>query len=461
MKRFAMTTLLLAGLTATAAWAQDPAVQDTGSSDPRDNDGVTAIQNRFYISPMGSHTWEDNKRQTDAAWGGALGIGKQFNSFLSVELSAFYSQFHTYHDLDSLDMTGYGLNALVFPIPSFALYGILGVHGGEGKHHPVVTPAVPGGLLGLGGSPRILDERNYKTTFGDAGLGYLFGPFSGLNGGSLRAEVRYRMDFHDKSDLGEGGEDDFGDVVANFGFLIPIGATAAREVPPPPPAPVEVVPAAPPADSDGDGVPDDLDQCPGTPAGTPVNDVGCPLPSKCKTPEPGQPVTLEGCAAGDVVVLRGVNFEFDKARLTTNARSILDGVGDSLIAAPEVKVEIGGHTDAKGTDEYNLKLSDRRAASVVQYLVGKGVEPTRMTSKGYGEAMPVADNETDEGRELNRRVELKVTEGSATVAPVVPPAAAAAPAAEPAPAADAAPAPAADAAAPAADAVLVETPPPG
>ena len=132
-------------------------------------------------------------------------------------------------------------------------------------------------------------------------------------------------------------------------------------------------------------------------------------------------MTLEGCAAGDTIVLQGVTFEFDKARLTPNAKVILDGVASALEGRPDIKVEIGGHTDAKGSDAYNLKLSDRRAASVVQYLVGKGIAPARMTSHGYGEAIPVADNATDEGRELNRRVELKVTEssGSVMVAPTV------------------------------------------
>lgn len=199
---------------------------------------------------------------------------------------------------------------------------------------------------------------------------------------------------------------------------------AAEEPPPPvveaPPAPAaEVVPPAAPVDSDGDGVADDLDQCPGTPVGVKVNDVGCPLPT-CKTPEAGQAVSLDGCAAGDVIVLRGVNFEFDKSRLTANAQQILDGVGESLIKAPDIKVELGGHTDGKGSDEYNQALSERRSKSVRQYLIGKGVEPGRMTAVGYGESKPVADNETEEGRELNRRVELKVTEGTAEVAPPVP-----------------------------------------
>lgn len=442
MKPVAVASALLAAMTVMSANAQDEA---NASSDI--SGANAAITERFYFSPMGSYTWEDKKRDTDEGFGGALTIGKQFSRWFSAELSAFYSEFHVSAVEQEMEMIGYGVNALVFPFSSGMasnIFGLVGVHGGQGNSHPTV---------GIGGAD------DYDTVLADAGLGFLYGPFAWLNHGSLRVEARYRMDFHDEPGLGAGNEDEFGDVVANVGLLIPIGAQA--EPPPPPaPAPVEVVPVAAPVDSDGDGVPDDLDQCPGTPAGEPVNEVGCPLP-KCKTPEPGQPVTLEGCAAGDKIVLRGVNFEFDKSRLTANARTILDGVGDALTTAPTVTVEIGGHTDAKGTDEYNQKLSERRAQSVVQYLVGKGIDSGRMTSVGYGESQPVADNETDEGRELNRRVELKITGGATEVAAP----AAAAPAAEAAPAADAA-APAADAAAPAAaeapaaDAPTAEAPAP-
>ncbi|HKY93449.1 MAG TPA: OmpA family protein, partial [Nevskiaceae bacterium] len=155
----------------------------------------------------------------------------------------------------------------------------------------------------------------------------------------------------------------------------------------------------------------------------------------CKTPAPGERVSLKGCGMGDVIVLRGVNFEFDKSNLTVNAKTILDNVAEELTAYPEIKVEVGGHTDAKGSDEYNQKLSERRAASVVKYLESKGIAGDRMTSAGYGESKPVADNETDEGRELNRRVELKITEGVAgasAAAPVAAEATAPAPDAVPA-----------------------------
>ena len=180
----------------------------------------------------------------------------------------------------------------------------------------------------------------------------------------------------------------------------------------------------------------------------------------CKTPAVGERVSLKGCGLGDVIVLRGVNFEFDKDRLTVNAKTILDNVAEELVAYPEITIELGGHTDAKGSDEYNQALSDRRAASVVRYLKGKDIAAERMSSAGYGEAQPVADNETDEGRELNRRVELKITSGvapgstttsdgsSTTVTEGV----STEPAVE-APAADAAPAEAAPAETPAAETV--------
>ena len=107
------------------------------------------------------------------------------------------------------------------------------------------------------------------------------------------------------------------------------------------------------------------------------------------------------------VILEGVNFLVNKAELFENAKKILDMVATSLIAHPEVNVEVGGHTDADGSDAYNLKLSDKRAKAVQDYLVKKGVPAAQLTAKGYGETQPVADNTTPEGKAKNRRVELK------------------------------------------------------
>jgi outer membrane protein OmpA-like peptidoglycan-associated protein len=114
---------------------------------------------------------------------------------------------------------------------------------------------------------------------------------------------------------------------------------------------------------------------------------------------------------GMVLTLKNIYFDFDKATIKLpQSAEALQGAYQILSANPTIKVEIQGHTDSKGSDEYNLRLSDRRAAAVVDHLVKTlGVESARLTSKGYGESKPVATNDTDEGRALNRRVEFVIT----------------------------------------------------
>jgi outer membrane protein OmpA-like peptidoglycan-associated protein len=107
------------------------------------------------------------------------------------------------------------------------------------------------------------------------------------------------------------------------------------------------------------------------------------------------------------VVLEGVNFQTNKAVLLEESMQILDRVAESLIVHPDVNVEVGGHCDSDGSDAYNLKLSQRRANAVRDYLIRKGVPAAQMTAKGYGETQPVGVNKTAEGKAANRRVELK------------------------------------------------------
>lgn len=152
-----------------------------------------------------------------------------------------------------------------------------------------------------------------------------------------------------------------------------------------------------PMDSDGDGVPDGTDKCPGTPKGTEVDATGCPVVQQLFTPEKKK-LTLEG-----------VNFETNSAKLTPGSRTTLDKVAASLKAYPDVKVEISGHTDSQGDDTHNYNLSQKRAEAVKDYLVGRGVDGSQLTAKGYGENNPIADNGTPAGREKNRRVELEKT----------------------------------------------------
>ncbi|MGQ0700089.1 MAG: OmpA family protein [Panacagrimonas sp.] len=145
-----------------------------------------------------------------------------------------------------------------------------------------------------------------------------------------------------------------------------------------------------------------------------------PPPPPCVLAEPGQPMDMAGCKTGDSLVLRGVNFLFDQSSLTVNAKVILDRVAEALKQRADIRIELSGHTDGKGSDSYNQQLSDRRAASVKQYFMERGVDGARITTVGMGETVPVADNANDAGRELNRRVELKVTAiDAALTAPIV------------------------------------------
>ena len=178
-----------------------------------------------------------------------------------------------------------------------------------------------------------------------------------------------------------------------------------------------------PRDSDQDGVPDTADRCPNTPPATAVDPAGCPLVKdadgdgvddthdKCPNTPAGTVVDAVGCqvlftSEREPLVLLGVNFETGRSRLTVSSYDVLDQVAASLVAHPEVRVEIAGYTDNTGSAAVNRRLSNARALAVRSYLARKGVAPDRMVAAGYGPANPMASNETAEGRAENRRVEL-------------------------------------------------------
>lgn len=121
-------------------------------------------------------------------------------------------------------------------------------------------------------------------------------------------------------------------------------------------------------------------------------------------------IELKKVKVGKTIVLNNVFYDFDKATLRPESSSELDALVQLLKDNATLHIELGSHTDDKGADDYNLKLSDARAASVVAYLVGKGIALERLMVKGYGESAPVATNETEEGRQQNRRTEFKVLE---------------------------------------------------
>jgi outer membrane protein OmpA-like peptidoglycan-associated protein len=179
-------------------------------------------------------------------------------------------------------------------------------------------------------------------------------------------------------------------------------------------------------DSDADGIPDDMDKCPlkSEDMDGYQDDDGCPEldndldgildeDDQC----PNEPETFNGFKDEDgcpderpieeKFILRGVHFESGSASLTPDSYTVLDQVVKSLLAYPEVRIEIRGYTDNVGSFEYNLTLSQKRAESVRQYLLNSGISPDRLTAKGYSEADPIANNSTPEGRAANRRIEFR------------------------------------------------------
>ncbi len=208
-----------------------------------------------------------------------------------------------------------------------------------------------------------------------------------------------------------------------------------------------------PIDSDGDGVADNLDKCPNTPKGVRVDASGCPLDAdgdgvadyqdKCPNTPKGVRVDASGCpldadgdgvadyldkcpntardlrvdAQGCPILLKkkstislDIQFDHDKADIKPEYESRLKEVADFMAKYPETKAEIDGHTDSVGTAAYNMKLSQRRADSVRNYLIKNfNVSTDRITAKGFGESKPVAPNTTEEGRRQNRRIEAEMT----------------------------------------------------
>lgn len=186
-----------------------------------------------------------------------------------------------------------------------------------------------------------------------------------------------------------------------------------------------------PSDTDGDGVIDGLDQCENTPNGCVVNANGCPndddedgvcdgldqcpdTPAEARVDRSGCPIEVseketELLDTG-MIRLQDVNFDTGKATIKQDSERVLDEVGNILARWPELRIEIGGHTDARGSDALNQRLSDARAKSVLDYLLGKFPElkPEQFSSKGYGETQPIATNTTVLGMAKNRRVEFKV-----------------------------------------------------
>ena len=314
------------------------------------------LDNRFYLVPFGTFVLPDGDRNTSEGWGGGLAIGKIINRYLNLELKGVYDnlQGDGVPGSGDVDQYGGGVDALVFPWRGqLSPYGVVSA-------------------MGLNTDSDLRGSDFHFAAEAGGGLQYELDE----HGTSLRTDVRYR--YNADSDTAPANQ--LHDMVVNLGIYVPLG-------PKPQPVVAEAAPVDDCAtrDSDGDGVNDCIDKCPGTLTGAKVDDTGCLIR----------------------IELHGVNFEYDSAELTATAKSILDGVADQLVAFPDEKkdIEVQGHASSEGSSQYNMALSERRSQSVADYLKERGVTNT-LYAKGYGEDYPIADNSTEEGRQKNRRVEL-------------------------------------------------------
>lgn len=159
----------------------------------------------------------------------------------------------------------------------------------------------------------------------------------------------------------------------------------------------------PDVDNDQDGIPDAADNCPNKPEtfNDFLDDDGCP-------DDPNDKVHI---SRDRIIITEQVYFETAKATIKRQSYEILDAVVEVMKENPQIeKIRVEGHTDDRGSDDYNLELSDERAASVMKYMVDNGIAQNRIESVGYGETRPIKDNATAEGRATNRRVEFTILE---------------------------------------------------
>ncbi|OAI15610.1 flagellar motor protein MotB [Methylomonas lenta] len=314
------------------------------------------LDNRWYVAPFASYVETGGDRKAADGWGGGLGVGKIIDEHFNAELRGFYQGFG-------------GTN------------GPWDLAGGTAdlQYYFFRDKFSPYAVMGLGAMNTCASANCGVGFIGEAGLGVSYEVADNL---LIRSDVRYRYNNNFNAHV-QSGTDEFHDMTVNLGVVIPFGekpkyvAKAEPYIAPP-------VDDCSTRDSDADGVNDCLDKCPGTIKGATVDHNGCAVR----------------------LILKGQHFKYDSAELTEKAQGILDDVAGSLIAYPQKNdIEIQGHASSEGTDSYNMKLSQRRAHSVLDYLKMKGVT-NNLSAKGYGETQPIADNATEAGKSENRRVEL-------------------------------------------------------
>jgi len=357
MNKKILTAALLGGL----AFAQAASAQD--------------FDDRWYLTGSAGFNFQDSDRTTNDAPFVTLGLGKFISPNWSLDGELNY-QNPNFDDNQDLNWSQYGASVdlrrhFISEGRGWNPYLLMGL--GYQKSEEEFSR--------LNDRPGDRKDGNFAAKVG-VGLQTTFDKRV-----AVRAEVAYRGDFDDKS-IAAADESWFGDVLASVGVVIPLGPPPVAAVVAPPP----VAPSCADLDDDGDGVNNCDDKCPNS--------------------QPGQTIGPDGCPVPVSIDLKGVNFDFDKSNLRPDAVAILSEATQILVRYPDIRVEVAGHTDLCGKDDYNQKLSERRATAVYNYLTQNGVAASRLAGPiGYGESRPLEQTPQTFPAcksEKNRRTELNV-----------------------------------------------------
>lgn len=325
---------------------------------------------RGYVAGQYEYLNPDSRREAEQGQGFRVLYGFPLVDYATLELSGRYTH-----------------SNLKFGAPSCSgsrCADSMGALGADLALSPWRGPVVPYMLIGAGAVRDSIGGSSKTSAYADAGVGAWIRVHEGW---FFRAEARRAAVFKGPVD----GAKVLNDTHIGIGVQYMWFTEAAEET-----GPVPEIPIAPPPpdtcklDSDHDGVPDCRDKCPDTPPGFKVDANGCIEEKQT------------------VVMLSRVLFTLNSSEVKPEARQQLDQIAAGLKAQPTVTLEIGGHTCNIGTEQYNLGLSKRRAEAVRSYLVEQGIDASRLKAEGYGEFSPIADNNTEEGRQQNRRVEFRI-----------------------------------------------------
>lgn len=310
----------------------------------------------WYIAPeLGVFSPDYRRGLEDQDWAYGLAFGRELNQYFNVELN-----------LEGSRLSGRTGPRLQTTDAMVDLLGIL-------YRNDTVAPYI---RVGLGAIDNQLRGSPQKSDLGaDTGVGAyinLWRSADQTQAFSLRPEIKVRWD--------NSGHYNYGDYIADIGFQYSFGGAPAEAAPPAPPPPPVVKPAPAPA----------------------------PAPAPVAAPAPAAAPAPSIVPSSGSIILKGVTFAFNSARLNSSSDTVLDEVAGALKAHPQLRVQLQGYTDSVGSLKYNMRLSQHRAESVRQYLIGAGVGAGQLEARGFGPHDPIDTNRTALGRAHNRRVVLEV-----------------------------------------------------